>query len=175
MGWTFNYYGGKKELVAQLRDTSRFTAGTKLLQTRVIGNRHWYLAETNGKKWIGLDLMKGGMGSGWGYKSMDESAGPYYFDCPVTYLDKADVAPGPHAAAWREKVRSAHQYKTSLIVVDVGLVFDIRGESYTVTRKHPLRNGWIVTGINRENYCSTANIRAWVKYAKDVADAKVAA
>lgn len=170
MGWSFNYFGDKKYLVSQLRDPSRFTAGTKLLQACTVGNHHWYLAETNGRKWIGLDLMQGGgKNSGWGYKSMDESAGPYYFDCPVSYLDKADVAPGPHAAAWREKVRQFHADKKNVFVPAVGKTFPIKGELFTIGRKDPFRRGWLVVSPSGATYyCSTENIRRWVKAAEMV-------
>lgn len=47
--------------------------------TRAVGNHHWYLVETpDGRQIVGLDLMEsGGPGSGWGYKDMDETMGPY--------------------------------------------------------------------------------------------------
>lgn len=42
----------------------------------------------------------------WGYKDMDESMGPYVYDCPLDILNLAtDPAPCGTAAEWREEVR----------------------------------------------------------------------
>lgn len=38
-------------------------------------------------------------------KDVDESMGPVYYDCPLSFLDMAPQAPGPFAAEWRAKVR----------------------------------------------------------------------
>ncbi len=49
------------------------------------------------------DLLQSSGGK-WGYKAMDESMAPYYYSCPLRYLDMAkELSPG-----WREKVRAHH-------------------------------------------------------------------
>jgi hypothetical protein len=40
----------------------------------------------------------------WGYKSMDESVHPYYYSCPLSYLDEVPAECGE----WRDKVRLYH-------------------------------------------------------------------
>lgn len=42
---------------------------------------------------------------GWGYKTMDESMGPYYFNCPRKLLDMLDPPVNELAATWRARVR----------------------------------------------------------------------
>lgn len=41
----------------------------------------------------------------WGYKSLDESAHPYYYSCPEAYLDMAPV----QCQAWRDAVMQYHR------------------------------------------------------------------
>ena len=53
---------------------------------------------------IRCDLLEGSH-NGWGYKGRDESMHPYYYSCPLEYLEIApDVSPG-----WRKRVREHHQ------------------------------------------------------------------
>ncbi|MAT51450.1 MAG: hypothetical protein CMK32_09740 [Porticoccaceae bacterium] len=40
-----------------------------------------------------------------GTKPIDESSHPYYYDCPLRLLDKADPPVNDDAARWREEVR----------------------------------------------------------------------
>jgi len=45
----------------------------------------------------------------WGYKAMSESAGPFYYSCPLSFLDRApEVNP-----EWRAKVRAFHATKAT--------------------------------------------------------------
>jgi hypothetical protein len=57
------------------------------------------------RRWIGVYLLDREKDYGWGYKPMDESMGPYYYGCPVSYLDQADEPVNETAVEWREKVR----------------------------------------------------------------------
>jgi hypothetical protein len=41
----------------------------------------------------------------WGYKPIDESMGPCYYDCPVSLLGQADAPTPGHATEWRKIVR----------------------------------------------------------------------
>lgn len=83
-----------------------------VLAHRVIGNRLWFLAEAKtgehaGRKWIGLTLIDCRNGEAV-IKSMDETCGPCYYDCPLAFLAQADAPVGPYAASWREQVRAFH-------------------------------------------------------------------
>ena len=52
---------------------------------------------------IRCDLLERSDGQ-WGYKPMEESAHPYYYSCPLEFLDMAPEQCGQ----WREKVRAYH-------------------------------------------------------------------
>lgn len=43
-------------------------------------------------------------GSSWGYKSLGEETHPYYYSCPLAYLDMAPE----QSAEWRARVREHH-------------------------------------------------------------------
>lgn len=92
-------------------------AYSTVLAHRAIGNRLWFLAQTragerSGRKWIGLTLIdcRGGQVA---IKSMDETCGPYYFDCPLSFLERADPPVGPYAGPWRDKVREFHANRSA--------------------------------------------------------------
>lgn len=47
----------------------------------------------------------------WGYKEMDEGQHPFYYTCPVSYLDACTEPINEHAQRWREEVRKYHQIR----------------------------------------------------------------
>ena len=40
----------------------------------------------------------------WGYKAIDESMGPCYWDCPVSLIQQADPPTTEYATNWRNQV-----------------------------------------------------------------------
>lgn len=57
----------------------------------------------------GLVWLTSRRGGQFGYKDMDETCGPYYWDCPARLLDQLDkLAPNPGQSAidWRAKCRA---------------------------------------------------------------------
>ena len=62
------------------------------------------LKEAESTTFIRCDLLKGSGGE-WGYKPLDESMHPYYYSCPLGYLEMAPV----RSEAWREGVRAYHR------------------------------------------------------------------
>lgn len=56
------------------------------------------------QKWIRCDLLQRQNGYGWGYKPMEESMGPYYYNCPEKYLKMVPVA----NQEWRDGVVEYH-------------------------------------------------------------------
>lgn len=75
------------------------------------GNVLWTVWEISRKetgevaRYIGCDLMQQYRGQ-WGYKDMEESMHPYYYTCPLSYLDMVPVA----NEEWREEVRKHHRF-----------------------------------------------------------------
>lgn len=51
-------------------------------------------------------------GGNWGYKDMDESVHPYYYGCPLKYLD---MVPEVANAEWREGVRKYWAHKNRMV------------------------------------------------------------
>ncbi|MDZ4360167.1 MAG: hypothetical protein U1B84_27770, partial [Variovorax sp.] len=87
-------------------------ASSAVLAHRVIGNRLWFLAQARtgeraGRKWIGLTLIDCRNGEA-AVKCLDETCGPCYYDCPLSFLAQTDAPVGPYAGPWREKVRAFH-------------------------------------------------------------------
>src|SRR5690606_13477279 len=64
------------------------------------------LAEGESATFIRCDLLQGSDGE-WGHKPLDESMHPYYYSCPLRYLDMAPV----QSAEWREGVRIHHEQR----------------------------------------------------------------
>lgn len=74
--------------------------GGKVLATHLAGREHWMLLEVQGRKIILVNLLES-IGGQWGYKTMDECMGPYYYQVPLAWLDQAPVA----SAKWRAEVQ----------------------------------------------------------------------
>ncbi|KPU88109.1 hypothetical protein APR50_42695 [Variovorax paradoxus] len=129
----------------ELQNVRAFAA---VLAHRAIGNRLWFLAQTRsgkhtGRIWIGLTLIDCRSGEA-AVKSMDESCGPCYFDCPLAFLDRADPPVGLYAGPWREKVREFHANRAAKrAVVRPGLRISY-GELIYVLRCSLGRRGWEV-------------------------------
>lgn len=152
MGWSFNMDRSqtKAEFVAELN--RGFSPGYTMIEHRVVGNHLWQLvAGPNGKKFIALQLMSRGGGKpphGWGSKGMDESWGPYYFDCPLTLLDAADDTDNESALAWRKKVREHHAAKSAKPKPAAGQIVKYGPHCYKLDRPYAPRKGWWVTRLD---------------------------
>lgn len=152
MGWSFNMDRSqtKAEFVAELnRD---FGPGYECLAHRVVGNNLWQLVKRpDGEKFICLYLMSRGNGRygkgcsdhGWGYKGISEDMGPAQVNCPLSLLNAADPPRGPHAPAWREKVREHHAAKKRKSKAGPGTVVEYGGKKYKlIDRPYGARRGW---------------------------------
>lgn len=59
------------------------------------------------QRWIACDLLRCQQGE-WGYKDMEESMHPYFYSCPLKYLDLVPIEQYGGNSEWRELVRSWH-------------------------------------------------------------------
>jgi hypothetical protein len=149
MGWFYPHETTTREsLVIYLRRPERFGDKLELVRATVKGNRHWYLMRIRetGMHVIGLDLMQGTRGeSSWGYKDMDESVGPYYWDCPITYLDApADESVGS-TSEWRAQVRRYHAEQKQKAKPEAGGIVRF-GDGREFMLRYPIsRKGWCAT------------------------------
>lgn len=109
MGWFFSH-NSRRELIDDLTRESISPEGEvfRTLQKCFRGNTMYALHESGQKgnlhKWIGIYLIQRG-GPYWGYKAMSEDMHPYYYDCPVSFLDEADEPTTKAASEWRAIVR----------------------------------------------------------------------
>jgi hypothetical protein len=152
MGWTYSQsWRSKEELVRYLKSPDRNGEHYQMIASTVRGNHHWYVAryQKDGQDitFIGLDLMQSGREDGWGYKPMDESVGPYYYDCPLKFLDMVSEPVG-NAAEWRAKVREQHRKKAEKPKLIAGMIVSFGGYSYRLNHPYAPRKGWAVTRIN---------------------------
>lgn len=106
MGWLFTRGASRNDIIQKL---IRPEGGQVCLAYSLRGNVMWSVWEIEDKqfKYIRCDLLQRDPGFGWGYKPLSESSYPYYFSCPLRYLDMAPV----QCAEWREKVRYYHELR----------------------------------------------------------------
>jgi len=107
MGWTSSYdWRTRKDVADHLKDGREVGPTTKILGTGSSGNELWLVLETNGRRDIVLYLL-GKCGSEWGYKDMDETMHPYFYNCPLKLLKLAPE----RCPEWRAKVHANHAKK----------------------------------------------------------------
>ena len=100
MGWTFTCGATKHDIVEEVLGE----LGHRVIDYRICSNTLWFVCRSARGEYIGCFLLASDGGFGWGYKDMEESMHPYYYDCPLDFLDLAPVA----CAAWRDLVRVYH-------------------------------------------------------------------
>jgi hypothetical protein len=118
MGWLYNTHPQPKKLFIDDVLRRNFTDDNcSLLASSLRGNRLWILARNKREDapFIALFLLACYKGC-WGYKDIYESMGPYYYDCPLSFLDQAPEPPycsidghaGEPRTTWRDHVRRFH-------------------------------------------------------------------
>jgi hypothetical protein len=60
------------------------------------------------ERWITCDLLRYQKDYGWGYKDMDESMHPYFYSCPLSYLELVPMDQYGGNAEWRKLVQEYH-------------------------------------------------------------------
>jgi hypothetical protein len=112
MGWFYSSdCRSKNSLVDSLIRDANFRSSDgecRTLKHRIVGNHLWMALEQTpaGKdtsRFVVLYLLHQSDGC-WGYKSMDEAMGPYYYDCPQSVIDACGPTSNNYAQAWRDKV-----------------------------------------------------------------------
>lgn len=157
MGWSFAMQDtGRKAHIESLTNQRHFSPGYISVTYRVVGNHVWQLVQRpDGTKYITLDLIAKERGGGWGYKGMSEDSGPYYFDCPLALLDKADPPATANAEAWRIKVREyadrQKRLKREMQNLKPGTVIVVGPCQYTLLEDLG-RSGWIARDLGGHNW-----------------------
>lgn len=118
-----------------------FGVGTKTIAHCVRGNAVYAVREITKKdadpvRYVFVALLSKSKGFGWGSKVMDESEHPYYYACPVGYLDLCTAPMNDNSAKWREKVRAFAATRKVAVGDKVNLV---NGWSVEITSLKPMR------------------------------------
>ncbi|MAM55833.1 MAG: hypothetical protein CMN25_00655 [Salinicola sp.] len=119
MGWTVPYTTtSRDELVRHIFDEHNEPGRFEIIDHSLRGNVLYllYFKPEQNYRFITVYLLSGPSpcsrregDRGWGYKDMDESMHPYYYDCPERLLKQSDVQ-SEFAVAWREACRQ-HRLK----------------------------------------------------------------
>ena len=133
MGWLFKEGYSRKQLIAERIEGWEHTTDTGVLVVSkclahcyrggVFSGVLWSVWERNTftkdgqllqptERWIACDLLRYERNYGWGYKPMSETMHPYYYSCPLSYLDIVPVERYGGHEKWREGVRLYHAQQT---------------------------------------------------------------
>lgn len=118
MGWYYTDGATRRDIIDELtKEQVTETTVFRTLRKCFRGNTMYALHESGPPagpltKWISVYLLQRHKDS-WGYKPLPEDALPYYFDCPLSYLDEADEATTENAKEWRAGVREVAEKRAS--------------------------------------------------------------
>ena len=101
MGWDYCKSWTKNDVIKHVTsDWKGAEVSCVTLDHKVVGNVVWMVKErtyADGRVEVSIDLA---LLDGNGYKLLSECEHPYFYNCPLEFLDKAPVA----NAAWRKIV-----------------------------------------------------------------------
>lgn len=117
MGWYFSRQTRDQLIGELITPQENEQARSEVIAHALRGNVLWSVVRVTAKQagmlglkegesttFIRCDLLKGSHGE-WGYKPLDESMHPYYYSCPLSYLELTPA----RSEAWREGVRTYHR------------------------------------------------------------------
>jgi hypothetical protein len=151
MGWTYSWdWTSKQRVINHCIDWGeRYTT----LSHSVRGKCLWVLLQYNegekkGDVFVALYLLAKDEHE-WGYKDMDDTVGPCYYDCPLSFI-KRTVASGrtlgQSTLDWHEQVKAYHlkqRAKTKQTATfSVGMTIKYAGQLFKLIQKYPGRWGW---------------------------------
>lgn len=143
MGWVFLYDApNKSDVVA---DCTRGSDTIKCIRKTTVGYELWTVwhnIKTNEKVIILFLLAK--QNGNWGYKNMSEAMHPYFYKCPLSFLNEVPVS----NQDWRNKVIDYHANQKGIKNISVGSVVKMRDSKpneFRVTSLNPL------LGVSCEN------------------------
>jgi hypothetical protein len=119
---------------------------TGLVASAMIGNEYYAAIKmTNTDKVFGLVVIVDRKNGEFGYKSMDEQMGPYFYKCPDKILKLLSPTTNEHALKWREMCAKVREMKNAAKKIQTGdvikfedrLSFGAYGmeDTFTVTKK----------------------------------------
>lgn len=116
MGWYFSRQSRAQLIQELIQPQEGERAHYEVIAHALRGNVLWSVVRVTAKhdgifglsigestSFIRCDLLQGS-GDEWGHKPLEESMHPYYYSCPLRYLDMAPE----QCRDWREGVRAYH-------------------------------------------------------------------
>jgi hypothetical protein len=155
MGWLYGWHS-PTEVRKHLREEIERSHTVLAERATAFSTHYWVLAEREHqeggmRRIIFLFLIRGSkraFGRGdYGYKDMDESMGPCYYDCPLDLIDMAGPPPNEYAATWREAVRAWHAKKRAKLALREGqlILLDFTGKFYRILK--PQKRSWLMREV----------------------------
>jgi len=119
MGWTTSFnWDSAADVKRDLLRTDTWGNGYEILDHASYGSE-FYMAVKKpcGEVFIAVYLVKGHIdgygGTEWGYKDMDSSCFPYYFNCPEKLL-KLSTVTDDNSIKWIEECRKKRKHKSTV-------------------------------------------------------------
>jgi hypothetical protein len=128
MGWLFKSGSTRRDLIEERTQSWERQSGDMLVKSTCLAHCYrgnvfsgvlWSVWERTFTKddaevqpterWIQCDLLQYQRDYGWGYKDMEESMGPYYYSCPMKYLDMVPIDTYGGNPEWRVEVMQHHE------------------------------------------------------------------
>ena len=152
MGWLTSRKWTKQTLVERLTASEEKNGIVRTcLKHSLKGNVLWTVWEISfpykpTTRFIGCDLLSNSSRGEWGYKDMDESCGPYYYTCPISFFKLVPVA----NQQWRDEVLKLDALKKANLRIDDQLVLD---SGYTVTYlRKGVKQGSLIVCLDGQHY-----------------------
>lgn len=128
MGWLFKSGSTRRDLIEERTKSWERQSGEMLVKSTCLAHCYrgnvfsgvlWSVWERTFMKndaevqpterWIQCDLLQYERDFGWGYKDMEESMHPYYYSCPLKYLDMVPIDTYGGHPEWRAEVALHHE------------------------------------------------------------------
>ncbi|MDD2126993.1 hypothetical protein NP544_25975 [Pseudomonas monteilii] len=120
MGWLYSSRSRSELIHHLIQPEDHPQASIRVIVHALRGNVLWSVVEVTAKvegvhkdlvpgestRYIRCDLLQRSGGQ-WGYKGMDESVHPFYYTCPLSYLEMAPEC----SSEWRKEVRAYHAHR----------------------------------------------------------------
>ncbi len=163
MGWTYSTkWVQRKDIIADLTKywRNRQDAEGTCLKHCYRGNNWsgvlwtvWEIKKPCGEtyRYIGCNKLEYSKHEppSWGVKDLDESMGPFYHSCPLSYLD---MVPEVKNQSWRDYVKAWHAERKPKFALRIGqrvkLVDGCNVSEVTITKTKPIQG----IGDNRRVY-----------------------
>ena len=178
MGWYYTHGASKAQIIAEIE---RDTRSSTIVERAVRGNHLWHVlkpANAEVEPFIVLYLLSSSK-DGWGYKSMSEDMGPYYYTCPTTWFAKYPTS-NETARRWREACAREAGKKRDLAAkskqVAVGDLLKCNGTVFRVEGPYHKRGQFIIVEQNGgRRFRSQRSFIAENRLTREEAEALIAA